>query len=143
MTTIGDIEETFDLLDGWEEKYAFLIDLGRKLPPFPEEQRNEATLVSGCVSKVWLVISAEEDSRLRIFTDSDAHIVRGLLAIIIAACDGKRPEEVLKEDIGALFDRLGLAENLSPNRRNGFFAVAERIRAWARRCVEFPQTKNR
>ena len=127
MTDLQTIEDTFNLLDDWEDRYAYLIDLGRDLPPFPEDQKTEAHLVQGCTSRVWMILSTEHNV-LEIKADSDAHIVRGLIALVIATYDGKKITEISDIDMHAIFERLGLAEHLSPNRRNGFFAMVEKIK---------------
>ena len=101
--------------------------MGRDLPPFPEDQKTEAHLVQGCTSRVWMILSTEHNV-LEIKADSDAHIVRGLIALVIATYDGKKITEISDIDMHAIFERLGLAEHLSPNRRNGFFAMVEKIK---------------
>lgn len=127
MTDLQTIEDTFNLLDDWEDRYAYLIDLGRDLPPFPEEEKTDINLVQGCTSRVWMILS-EEHNALKIRADSDAHIVRGLIALVIATYDGKKITEIADIDMHAIFERLGLSEHLSPNRRNGFFAMVEKIK---------------
>jgi cysteine desulfuration protein SufE len=135
--TLETIRSDFALLDDWEDRYRFLIELGRQLPPFPEALRTDANRVRGCVSQVWLASRLERDgagapSVLRFQGDSDAHIVRGLVAILFALVQGKPPGEVLRADARALFTELGLEEHLTPQRSNGFFSMVERIRADAR-----------
>lgn len=117
------------LLDGWEDKYAYVIDLGRELEPYPENLRTDDRLVPGCTSRVWLHWAFDGQGRLQLFLDSDAHIVKGLIAILAAAYQDKTPQAISAFDIEALFGELRLAEHLSPNRRNGFFSVAQKIRA--------------
>lgn len=131
MTDFTEISETFAFLDDWEARYAFLIDLGRKLPEYPENMRDEAHLVPGCTSRVWMTHAWAQDGGLRLFVDSDAHLVKGLLAVLLALYDGRRAADVLATDPAPAFEQLGLAGHLSPNRRNGFFAVATRIRQLA------------
>lgn len=130
MADLETIVETFDLLDDWEDRYRYLIDLGRDLPPFPESERRDERLVPGCMSRVWMVSAAEPGPppRLTFLADSDAHLVKGLIAVLLAAYSGKTVEEIGALDIEALFARLGLVEHLSTNRRNGFFSMVERIR---------------
>jgi cysteine desulfuration protein SufE len=133
MDDLATIVETFALLDDWEERYRYLIDLGRALPPFPEAERREERLVPGCMSRVWMVSQPAPGTppRLEFLADSDAHLVKGLIAVLLAAYSGKTPAEIAGLDIDALFRKLGLAEHLSANRRNGFFSMVERIKCEA------------
>ncbi len=126
---LEELEETFELIDDWEERYRILIDLGRKLPEFPEAERTEANRVEGCTSNVWLICRRDESNpdRLVFLADSDAFIVRGLIALVLMAYSGATPEEIQRTDIRDLFRRLGLERNLSPNRRDGFYAMVDRI----------------
>lgn len=128
-----DLVEAFDYLDSWEERYRLLIELGRELPAFPDSARCEANRVEGCTSQVWLLAgqSSDEPPRLTLQADSDAFIVKGLIAIILAAYSGRTGDEIRSVDIQGLFERLGLGQHLSPNRRNGFFAMVERIHSLA------------
>jgi SufE protein probably involved in Fe-S center assembly len=133
--TINEITENFSFLDDWDDRYRYLIEIGRSLPPFPEEARIEANKVQGCASQVWLTTKAQPDGAkgpvMTFLADSDAHIVRGLIAILIALYSGKPAGEILSTDALALFDRLGLRENLTPQRSNGLRSMVERIRAEA------------
>ncbi|RMH09802.1 MAG: SufE family protein [Planctomycetota bacterium] len=128
-----EIVETFELLGDWEERFGYVLDLGRKVPEFPESERTEARRVHGCQSNVWLDLAVEGDDppRVRLRAVSDAHIVNGLIAILISAYDGKTPQEVLNFDIKGLLDKLQLEEHLSGTRRNGLQAMVARIRAEA------------
>lgn len=127
IPSLNEIQETFSLLEEWEDRYAYLIDLGRKLDNFPEEYKNECNLVKGCTSQVWMILR-EQEGRLNIKADSDAHIVRGLIALVIATYNGKTLNEAKSLNMDLVFQNLGLSEHLSPNRRNGFFAMVEKIR---------------
>ena len=135
---IDTIIETFEFFDDWEDRYRYLIELGRDLEGLEDSDRNEDNRVQGCVSKVWLVTRAlEEDPvRLEFRADSDAHIVRGLVAILLSVYSGRSPEQILAVDIRRLFENLELGSHLSPSRSNGFFSMVERIRGtaqeWAR-----------
>jgi len=134
---IETIRSDFALLDDWEDRYRYLIELGRGLPPFPEALRSDANKVRGCVSQVWLASALRRNgagaaSTLEFQGDSDAHIVRGLVAVLFALVQGKTPKEILGTDARAAFAELGLAEHLTPQRSNGFFSMVERIRADAR-----------
>lgn len=128
--TAADIIDTLSFFDSWEERYKYIIDLGRELPPLADEHRIEDNLVRGCQSQVWLVHDLQ-DGRLRFAADSDAHIVRGLLGVVLAAYNDKTPAEVLAFDIDAYFDELNLIKHLSPTRGNGLRAMVGRIRATA------------
>lgn len=134
-TTIEDVIENFSLLDEWDDRYRYVIELGRKLPPLPDQDRTDANKVPGCVSQVWLATAVEHrDGRpfLAFAGDSDAHIVRGLVAILIALLSGRPAAEIADEDPLALFTRLGLGEHLTPQRSNGFRSMVARMRADAR-----------
>lgn len=122
--------DNFELLGSWEERYQYLIELGKELPPLSDDERSEANRVRGCMSQVWLV--ADDDPEKLVFRgDSDAHIVRGLIALLRMLMSGRRPEEVQSMNISDIFSRLGLENQITANRRNGFYAMVERIRALA------------
>jgi cysteine desulfuration protein SufE len=135
MSAIDDIIENFTLLDQWDDRYRYVIELGRELPTLPESKQTEANKVRGCASQVWLVthmkLDGIADPVLTFEGDSDAHIVRGLVAILIALYSGKPAKEILATDAIALFDRLGLRDGLTPQRSNGVRSMVERIRAEA------------
>ena len=126
---VDELIERFSLFDDWEERYAYIIQMGRKLPPFPEEERTEANKVRGCVSQVWMIRHTEGE-RIHIQGDSDAFIVKGLVAILLALYSGRTSEEIAAVDVEAVFSELELAEHLTPNRRNGFFSMVQRIRSF-------------
>jgi cysteine desulfuration protein SufE len=131
---LADIRETFAFFDSWEDKYRFVIDLGKELTDLDAACRSEEHLVRGCQSQVWLVAQVDDHSgELHLALDSDAFIVRGLIAIVLAAYHGRRPREVLAFDIGGLFDELDLLPHLSATRGNGLRAMVEAIRDVARR----------
>ena len=136
MTTIDDIIENFALLDDWDDRYRYVIELGRMLTPLPEAVRTDANKVQGCASQVWLGTSVAPDGAagptLSFVGDSDAHIVRGLIAILFALYSGKHAPDILGTDAVALFERLGLREHLTPQRSNGFRSMVERIKTDAR-----------
>jgi cysteine desulfuration protein SufE len=125
-----ELVEDFALFDDWEERYRYLIDLGRALPPMDEALKVENNLVRGCTSRVWLY-SWIEDERFHFVADSDAHIVRGLVAILDKVFQGVALSEIAKIDIDGAFEEIGLNQHLSPNRRSGFFSMVERIRSAA------------
>jgi cysteine desulfuration protein SufE len=126
---LDDIRDAFRFFDSWEDKYRFVIDLGKSLPELPVEQRTEANLVRGCQSQVWLVTRFDPATgRLHLQLDSDAHIVRGLIAIVLAAYDDHTPGEILAFDIEGLFEELALLSHLSLSRGNGLRAMVGRIR---------------
>jgi cysteine desulfuration protein SufE len=130
MPTFDEIVADFSLLEGWDERYKYLIDLGRALPPYPEEKRDETHKVKGCASQVWLDPRLV-DGRLEFAGDSDAHIVKGLVALLIALYSGRRPAEILSTDAHAALAPLDLAAHLTPQRSNGIAAMTARIRAIA------------
>ncbi len=127
--SLDDIRSTFAFFDEWQDKYRFLIDIGRRLEELPAADKKEDNLVRGCQSQVWLTsrFDAERD-RVHLAIDSDAHIVRGLIAVVLAAYDGRSPDEILDFDIQALFAELDLINHLSPTRGNGLNAMVGRIR---------------
>jgi cysteine desulfuration protein SufE len=138
-TTIDEIVDNFSLLEEWDDRYRYVIELGRGLSALPERDRSEANKVQGCASQVWLAITVHPDGRgrpvLTFSGDSDAHIVRGLIAILFAIFSGRRPADILSTDAIALFERLGLREHLTPQRSNGFRSMVERIRTDARAAL--------
>ena len=135
MTKIDDIVENFTLLDEWDDRYRYVIELGRALPPMPESNHTDANKVQGCASQVWLISHITPDGAdgpvMTFEGDSDAHIVRGLVAILIALYSGKGARDILATDALALFDGIGLRENLTPQRSNGLRSMVERIRTEA------------
>jgi len=139
MAAIDDIIENFTLLEQWDDRYRYVIELGRDLPPLAQAAHVEANKVRGCASHVWLVTHVKRDGAagplLTFDGDSDAHIVRGLIAILFALYSGKGAREILATDALAVFDRLGLRENLTPQRSNGLRSMVERIRAEAQAAL--------
>jgi cysteine desulfuration protein SufE len=136
---IDEILDNFSLLDEWDDRYRYIIELGRTLAPLPEAARTDANKVQGCASQVWLRTDIRSDRDgvpvLTFVGDSDAHIVRGLIAILFAIYSGKRARDILDTDAIALFDRLGLREHLTPQRSNGLRSMVERIRSDARSAL--------
>jgi cysteine desulfuration protein SufE len=136
---IDEILDNFSLLDAWDDRYRYVIELGRMLEPLPESERNEANKVQGCASQVWLATQRRADGDggpvLNFVGDSDAHIVRGLIAILFAIYSGKNARDILATDAVALFDRMGLREHLTPQRSNGFRSMVERIKFDARTAL--------
>jgi cysteine desulfuration protein SufE len=118
----------FELLGDWEERYRYVIDLGRDLAPLTDAERSEANKVRGCASQVWLVTEPQADGTVRFRGDSDAHIVRGLIAILLRLFSGRRPAEIGAFDAKAAFDELGLSGALSAQRSNGLASMVARIR---------------
>ena len=129
-TTLADIKDTFDLLDDWADRYAFLIELGDELPPFPDELRSKEHKVKGCMSQVW-VVGSEEDGRMHYLADSDAHIVRGLVALVRLLFEGKSKAEVVAMDVNPVLAELGLDKHLSPGRSNGLHSMIKKIKRLA------------
>ena len=135
MTSIDEIVENFALLEEWDDRYRYVIELGRMLAPLPEKAHIDSNKVQGCASQVWLLTHVKPNGAagpvLTFEGDSDAHIVRGLIAILFALYSGKNARDIIATDALALFDRIGLRENLTPQRSNGLRAMVERIRAEA------------
>ena len=127
-TAFDELKAEFDLLGDWEERYRYVIDLGKCLAPLTDAERSEANKVRGCASQVWLVTEPQADGSLKFRGDSDAHIVRGLIAILLRLYSGRTPQEILAFDAKAAFDRLGLAGALSAQRSNGLASMVARIR---------------
>lgn len=132
--TINDLIENFELLEDWEDKYRYLIDLGEKLPPLDDKFKTDDWKVSGCQSQVWLVPEVKKDGEKTILDFkgySDASIVRGIMAIILIIFAHKSPQEIKEIEVEEIFAKLGLEEHLSPSRRNGLSAMADKIRFYA------------
>jgi len=139
MAGIDEIIDNFALLDEWDDRYRYLIELGRQLPPLAAEAHSDANKVQGCASQVWLDTSVRPNGAggpvLTFEGDSDAHIVRGLIAILFAMYSGRSAKDILSTDAVATFERLGLREHLTPQRSNGFRSMVERIRTDARAAL--------
>lgn len=135
MSKLQTIIDDFEYLDDWEDRYRYLIEIGKALPEMPEADRTDANKVKGCASQVWLVAGTEPgdpgDPVMIYRGDSDAHIVRGLVAIVLAATSGEKASAVEKLDEVELMSRLGLGEHLSPQRANGLRSMVMRIKAHA------------
>ena len=127
-TELDALVDEFDLLGDWEERYRHIIDLGRTLEPLSEAERGEANRVRGCASQVWLVTERQGDGTLHFRGDSDAHIVRGLTAVVLRLLSDRAPAEITRFDAKGAFTRLGLAGALSTQRSNGLASMVERIR---------------
>ncbi|MEM7377806.1 MAG: SufE family protein [Pseudomonadota bacterium] len=128
--TREDVADTLGFLDDWEDRYRYVIELGQQLVPLPEADRTEDRLVRGCQSQVWL-LSLHADDRVWYLIDSDAHIVRGLAAIVLSAYNGRTPREIVDFDVEAWFETLDLVNHLSPTRGNGLRAMVARMVAAA------------
>ncbi|WP_439634230.1 SufE family protein [Glycocaulis sp.] len=131
-TVIESLVDEFDFLGDWEERYRYLIEMGRALEPLSAQEHSDANRVQGCVSQVWLVLGKDGEGRLVIRGDSDAHIVKGLVALLIRLYAGRPPAEVAAIDAREVLVRIGLGEHLSPQRSNGLASMVARIRSWAR-----------
>jgi cysteine desulfuration protein SufE len=140
MTPIDEIIENFSLLDEWDDRYRYVIELGRALPALAQAEHTEENKVRGCASQVWLVTHVEADGAggpvLCFEGDSDAHIVRGLIAVLFALYSGKPARDILATDALAVFDQLGLRENLTPQRSNGLRSMVARIRRDAEAALQ-------
>ena len=137
--TLEDIQSDFALLDDWEDRYRYVIELGRTLEPLGEAEHSDANKVRGCASQVWLTTNASKDDRgdkrLTFRGDSDAHIVRGLIAILFAIYSERTAKDILATDVQGILGGLGLREHLTPQRSNGLNSMVERIRADAMRAL--------
>jgi cysteine desulfuration protein SufE len=133
MADIEEIIDNFAVLDDWDDRYRYLIELGRELPPLSEAAHNDANKVQGCASQVWLDTTVRPNGAsgpvLTFEGDSDAHIVRGLIAILFAIYSGRTARDILVTDAVKLFESMGLREHLTPQRSNGFRSMVERIRS--------------
>lgn len=127
---IESLVDEFDFLGDWEERYRYLIEMGRALEPLSPEEHSDANKVQGCVSQVWLVLNTDADGKLTLRGDSDAHIVKGLVALLIRLYAGRPAAEAAAIDAREVLSRIGLGEHLSPQRSNGLASMVARIRAW-------------
>jgi len=128
----------FEFLDNWEDRYRHVIELGKALPAFPDSERNETNKVQGCASQVWLISHVKTTPAgpvLEFEGDSDAHIVRGLVAVLLALVSGRTPKDILETDILGVFRQIGLEGHLTPQRSNGLRSMVERIRHHARAAL--------
>lgn len=134
MTSLDKIMDDFAFLDDWEDRYRYVIELGKELPDLPDAHKNAHNKVQGCASQVWLVTHADDDKDpvMSFEGDSDAHIVRGLVAIVLAVYSGKHASEITQLDAIQIFDKIGLVEHLSSQRANGLRSMINRIREEAR-----------
>ena len=135
MATIEQIIDDFAFLDEWEDRYRYVIELGKALPGLAEDKQTAANKVQGCASQVWLVSHAADgdaDPVMDFEGDSDAHIVRGLVAIVLAVYSGRRASQIAATDAIEIFERIGLVEHLSSQRANGLRSMVKRIREEAR-----------
>lgn len=137
--TLHEIVENFELLDEWDDRYRYLIELGRELEPLSDAAHNDVNKVRGCVSQVWVETTVRRDNgsepRLDLRGDSDAHIVRGLITLVFALYSGKTSSAIVETDAQPVFERLGLSHHLTPQRSNGVRAMVERIKSDARRVA--------
>lgn len=137
--SIDEIIANFELLEDWEDRYRYLIELGRTLAPLPDDARSEANKVRGCASQVWLETTRGHDAAgapmLSFRGDSDAHIVRGLVALVLALYSGRPASVIVETDAAPLFREIGLAEHLTPQRANGLRSMVERIKHEAREAL--------
>jgi len=132
--TFAQLAENFALFDEWDDRYAYLIDLGRKLPAFPQDQQTETNKVRGCMSQVWMVPGHPDGApeKFAFAADSDALIVKGLIAVLGILFSGQTPEAIAKIDVDQSFRTLGLDQHISPSRRNGLVSMVEKIKSYAK-----------
>ena len=134
MTSLDDIVENFSVLGDWEQRYLYLTELGKKLPPMPDDLRVDDNRVKPCMSKVWVSAYRDKDDpgRIRFHGDCDTSTIKGVLAVLIELASGKRPAEIEKLDVDEVFERLHLYEHLSPNRHVGIYAIVEQMKEQVR-----------
>ena len=132
---LDELADEFELLGDWEERYRYVIELGKELAPLSDAEHSEANKVRGCASQVWLVTEPQADGTIRFRGDSDAHIVRGLVAILLKLYSSQTPQQILATDALAVFDEFGFREHLTPQRSNGLRSMVERIRTDARQTL--------
>ncbi len=134
MTNLDEIVDIFEILGDWDQRYQYLVELGEKLPPMPEEYKTDENKVKGCMSQVWVKAwrDPEHPERIHYYGDCDTPIIKGVLALLIQLVDGKTAEEIEKLDVDEFFQRLKLDENLSPNRHFGIYALVELMKEQAR-----------
>ena len=136
--TIDEIRDNFELLEEWDDRYRYVIELGRMLDPMPEAEHSAENKVNGCVSQVWLSRQIDRsggEPRLKYLGDSDAHIVRGLIAILLTLYSGQTPQHILSTDAISVFDEFGFREHLTPQRSNGLRSMVERIKTDAKEAL--------
>ncbi len=129
--TVDELTENFELLGDWESRFAYLIDLGKELPPMDSSDQSEVNKVHGCQAQVWMKFVPETNGQITIVADSDAFIVKGLIALLLMIYSGKQAGEILNTDGAAVLERLQLAAHLSPTRKNGLYAMVNRVRELA------------
>jgi cysteine desulfuration protein SufE len=136
--TLHELVEDFEWLDSDMVRLKYILDLGKDLDPFPADQKNDDNAVSGCTSNAWLIhkLVSENPPRLRYFVEADAHIVKGLAAILLVALNDKSPSEILEFDVSALFERLKLRKHLTPGRQNGLLSMANKMKAIAKSVAQ-------
>ena len=128
----AELVEAFEMFEAWEDRYRFLIDMGRELPPFPSDQKTESNIVHGCQSQVWMIAdSSDGGDKIEFLADSDSTIVKGLIAILRAVYSGYSPREILGFDVNGLLQQLGLDQHLSMGRRNGLAGMVTRVKTLA------------
>ncbi len=132
--TINEIQdeiiEEFEGIDDWMDRYAYIIELGESLPPFPEQKKTPANLIEGCQSRVWITAHTDTDGRIEFQADSDALIVKGIVALLLRVFSGHTPDDILSADL-YFIDRIGLKEHLSPTRSNGLVAMVRQMHDYA------------
>ena len=136
------LAEDFELLGDWEEQIQYIIDLGRTLEPLSDAEHNDANKVRGCASQVWLVTEPQADATVKFRGDSDAHLVKGLIAVLLQLFSGQHAADIAAYDTKAALDRLGLGSMLTPQRSNGLASMAKRIRTDAERLVAHPTSSS-
>ncbi|AGA34613.1 Sulfur acceptor protein SufE for iron-sulfur cluster assembly [Thioalkalivibrio nitratireducens DSM 14787] len=138
MMTLDEVVETFELLGDWDQRYQYLVELGQRLPPLPENARLEENRVKGCMSQVWVKAyrDPDQEGRIRYHGDCDTSIIKGVLTLLIQIADGRRVEAIEELDVDEFFERLRLGDHLSPNRHVGVYAIVDLMKTQARALVQ-------
>lgn len=135
-TTIEDVLDSFEFLDDWEERYSYIIDLGKSLPAFPDSEKIEKNYVHGCQSQVWLIHTIDpETQQIHLLIESDAIIVKGLAAVVLTILNAKTPQQIVDCDVEAIFDKMDLIRHISPTRGNGLRSMLEMIKTIAKEAL--------
>lgn len=143
LPTLNEIIETFSYLEDWSDRYGYLIELGNRLEPIAPDEYDDKHIVRGCASRVWMIFDHLPDQRLHIRADSDAHIVRGLISLVLALYSDHTPFEIMEISPNDIFDQLNLTQHLTPQRTNGLVAIIERIKVEAgRSIVDISKSRN-
>ena len=133
---LDEIVDIFELLGDWDQRYQYLIELGEKLPPMPDSLKTDDNKVKGCISQVWVIAEVDNDGKVSFVGDSDTSVIKGILALLINLCNGRKAGDIQTINMDEIFKRLNLDEHLSPNRHVGVYAMFDLMKQKARRAAE-------